>query len=221
MSAKTIKYPTAARRKKKESSARIGFEEKLWKAADKLRGSMDAAEYKHVILGLIFLKYISDSFESRRSYLVRETVNPESEYHVKSEKERQKVIEDRDEYLAENVFWVPPGSRWEVFQKNAKQPSIGKIIDDAMDLIERENMSLKGILPKNYSRPELDKPRLGELIDLIGTIAVGGTRAESQDILGRVYEYFLAKFASAEGKRGGEFYTPSCVVRTLVEMIEP
>ena len=221
MSAKTTKYPTAARRKKKDSSARIGFEEKLWQAADKLRGSMDAAEYKHVILGLIFLKYISDSFESRRSYLVRETANPESEYHVESEKERQKVIEDRDEYLSENVFWVPPGSRWEEIQRQAKQPTIGQIIDSAMDAIERENTSLKGILPKNYARPDLDKTRLGELIDLIGTIAIGGTKSESQDVLGRVYEYFLSKFASAEGKGGGEFYTPSCVVRTLVEIIEP
>lgn len=202
-------------------TANLGFEQKLWLAADKLRGTMDAAEYKHTVLGLIFLKYISDSFESRRQWLVRETADPDSDYFTKNEAQRSKIAEDRDEYLAENVFWVPPKARWIELQNNAKQPTIGKLIDDAMDLIERENPSLKGILPKTYARPDLDKTRLGELIDLIGTIAVGDEKSRSQDVLGRVYEYFLGKFASAEGKGGGEFYTPSCVVRVLVEMIEP
>jgi len=202
-------------------TANLGFEQKLWLAADKLRGTMDAAEYKHTVLGLIFLKYISDSFESRRQWLVRETADPDSDYFTKNEAQRSKIAEDRDEYLAENVFWVPPKARWIELQNNAKQPTIGKLIDDAMDAIERENPSLKGILPKTYARPDLDKTRLGELIDLIGTIAVGDEKSRSQDVLGRVYEYFLGKFASAEGKGGGEFYTPSCVVRVLVEMIEP
>lgn len=206
---------------KNEGAANLGFEQKLWFAADKLRGNMDASEYKHVILGLIFLKYISDSFEGRRLLLAKETADPRSEYYVKTEAQRGKVAEDRDEYTAENVFWVPPKARWVQLQDNAKQPTIGKLIDDAMDAIERGNPSLKGILPKSYARPDLDKTRLGELIDLIGTIAVGDERSRTQDVLGRVYEYFLGKFASAEGKAGGEFYTPSCVVRVLVEMIEP
>ena len=202
-------------------TANIGFEQKLWLAADKLRGTMDASDYKHTVLGLIFLKYISDSFESRRQWLVRESADPKSEYFVKNDAHRSKVAEDRDEYLAENVFWVPPKARWIELQNAAKQPTIGKLIDDAMVAIEKENPTLKGILPKTYSRPDLDKTRLGELIDLIGTITVGDDRSRSQDVLGRVYEYFLGNFASAEGKGGGEFYTPSCVVRVLVEMIEP
>ncbi len=204
------------------STANLGFEQKLWLAADKLRGTMDASEYKHTVLGLIFLKYISDSFSARRDWLAKETKNPDSEYHTANETQRQTVVEDRDEYTAENVFWIPKDARWEEIQKQAKQPTIGKIIDNAMDLIERENASLKGILPKTYARPDLDKTRLGEVIDLIGTISVMGNYGDSaQDVLGRVYEYFLGRFASAEGKGGGEFYTPSCVVRTLVEMIEP
>lgn len=207
--------------KSKNSTANLGFEQKLWLAADKLRGTMDAADYKHTVLGLIFLKYISDSFETHRLWLDRKAADPSSEYYVTSEAQRNAVREDRDEYLSENVFWVPPETRWSSIQNNAKQPTIGKIIDDAMDLIERENPRIKGILPKNYARPDLDKTRLGELIDLMGTISVGTEEAKSQDVLGRVYEYFLAKFASAEGKGGGEFYTPSSVVRVLVEMIEP
>lgn len=204
-----------------KATANLGFEQKLWLAADKLRGNMDAAEYKHVILGLIFLKYISDSFENRREWLVKETTDPKSTYHVKDDKHRQTVLEDRDEYISENVFWVPPSARWKVLKDNAKQPTIGKIIDEAMETIEKENPRLKGILPRNYGRPDLDKTRLGELIDLISTISVGYTQNVAQDVLGRVYEYFLGRFASAEGKSGGEFYTPSCVVRVLVEMIEP
>lgn len=219
MASKKTVYPTG--NGKASGTANLGFEQKLWLAADKLRGNMDASEYKHVILGLIFLKYISDSFESRRLWLVKESAVPKSEYFVKNEAQRAKIAEDRDEYAAENVFWVPPKARWIELQNNAKQPTIGKLIDEAMDLIERENPSLKGILPKNYARPDLDKTRLGELIDLIGTISVGDTASRSQDILGRVYEYCLGRFASAEGKGGGEFYTPSCVVRVLVEMIEP
>ncbi len=202
-------------------TANLGFEAKLWLAADKLRGNMDAAEYKHVILGLIFLKYISDSFETRRDFLLEATGDPKSPYYVKTEKQRGAVVEDKDEYASENVFWVPPSARWSVFQKNARQPTIGKFIDDAMEVIEKANPRLKGILLKNYSRPELDKVRLGELIDLIGTIDIGGGEARGKDLLGRVYEYFLGKFAAAEGKSGGEFYTPNCIVRLLVEMIEP
>jgi type I restriction enzyme M protein len=174
--------------------------------ADKLRGHMDAAEYKHVVLGLIFLKYISDAFQER---------------HQALEKEPHANAEDRDEYTAENVFWVPKAARWPRLQDNAKQSTIGKLIDDAMVLIEKENPSLKGVLPKDYNRPSLDKHRLGELIDLIGTIGLGDAENRSKDILGRVYEYFLSQFASAEGKKGGEFYTPRCVVKLLVEMIEP
>jgi type I restriction enzyme M protein len=224
----------------KDSSANLGFEAKLWLAADKLRNNMDAAEYKHVVLGLIFLKYISDTFEEHHAKLVAgkgdyKGANPE----------------DQDEYKAENIFWVPPAARWSYLQNSAKQPTIGKIVDDAMVAIERDNPRLKGVLPKDYARPGLDKHRLGELIDLIGTIVLirsasgeeiakadlppdaGSGAAEgkletpslpshrSVDLLGRVYEYFLTRFASAEGKNGGQFYTPSCVVRLLVEMLAP
>ena len=186
------------------STANIGFEETLWKAADKLRGSMDAAEYKYVVLGLIFLKYISDKFETKYDELVEEGEGFE---------------EDRDEYTYENIFWVPKGARWDYIRDNAKDPKIGQYIDDAMILIEKENPTLKGVLDKRYARPELDKRRLGELIDLISTIKLHNNG--EKDLLGRVYEYFLGQFASSEGKGGGEFYTPTSVVKTLVEMIEP
>ena len=196
-------------------TANLGFEAKLWLTADKLRNNMDAAEYKHVVLGLIFLKYISDSFEEHRAKLLAgegdyEGANPE----------------DPDEYKAENVFWVPAEARWSQLQANAKQPTIGKFVDDAMVAIERDNPRLKGVLPKDYARPGLDKQRLGELIDVIATIELtaaseGEHTHRSVDLLGRVYEYFLTRFASAEGKNGGQFYTPSCVVRSLVEMLEP
>ncbi|HEY4740422.1 MAG TPA: class I SAM-dependent DNA methyltransferase [Candidatus Acidoferrales bacterium] len=192
--------------KKPSNGANLGFEQQLWQMADKLRGHMDAAEYKHVVLGLIFLKYISDAFQERYEAL---------------KKEPHADPEDRDEYTAENVFWVPKVARWPRLQDNAKQPSIGKLIDDAMVAIEKENPSLKGVLSKDYARPSLDKHRLGELIDLIGKIGLGDKESRSKDILGRVYEYFLGQFASAEGKKGGEFYTPRCVVKLLVEMIEP
>jgi len=199
----------------KSSTANIGFEAKLWSTADKLRNNMDAAEYKHVVLGLIFLKYISDTFEEHRAKLVA----GEGEYSGANP-------EDPDEYKAENVFWVPKEGRWSHLQANAKQPTIGKIVDDAMVAIERDNARLKGILPKDYARPGLDKQRLGELIDVIATIELtaaseGESTHRSVDLLGRVYEYFLTRFASAEGKNGGQFYTPSCVVRCLVEMLEP
>lgn len=195
---------------KPDSSAHLGFEQKLWLAADKLRNNMDAAEYKHVVLGLIFLKYISDSFEEHHALLAA----GKGEYAGANP-------EDPDEYKAENIFWVPPAARWSYLQNSAKQPAIGKIVDDAMVAIERDNPRLKGVLPKDYARPALDKHRLGELIDLIGTIGLGDRENRAKDILGRVYEYFLTQFASAEGKNGGQFYTPSCVVRLLVEMLAP
>jgi len=193
-------------KKSRGNGANLGFEEKLWAAADKLRGHMDAAEYKHVVLGLVFLKYISDAFAERYDEL-------KADKHADPE--------DRDEYTAENVFWVPKVARWPHLQAAAKQPTIGKAIDDAMVAIEKENPSLKGVLPKDYARPSLDKHRLGELIDLIGTIGLGDRASRSKDVLGRVYEYFLGRFASAEGKGGGEFYTAQSVVKLLVEMIEP
>lgn len=199
----------AKKSKKQSTSANIGFEETLWLAADKLRGSMDASEYKHVVLGLIFLKYISDSFEE---VFEKIKADPES-YEGQSE--------DKDAYTAEGVFWVPKEARWDYLKENAKKPSIGTIIDDAMIAIEKENASLKGVLAKNYARPDLDKIRLGELIDLMSSIGLGDKESRSKDILGRVYEYFIGKFASAEGKGGGEFFTPRCVVKLLVEMIEP
>ena len=207
--------------KKNGNGANLGFEEKLWQAADKLRGSLDAAEYKGVVLGLIFLKYISDAFEERRATLDRLCDDPKSDYHVKTARQKAATLEDRDEYLAANVFWVPEEARWSTLQAAAKKPTIGKLIDDAMDAIERENPRLKAVLPKRYARPDLDKTRLGQLIDLIGTITVGDAASRSKDVLGRVYEYFLGKFAAAEGKLGGEFFTPRCVVRLLVEMLEP
>ncbi len=240
------------------STATIGFEAKLWLTADKLRNNMDAAEYKHVVLGLIFLKYISDTFEEHRAKLLAGAKSKTGDYAGADP-------EDPDEYKAENVFWVPADARWSHLQASAKQPTIGKTVDDAMVAIERDNPRLKGVLPKDYARPGLDKQRLGELIDLIATIdliasnqpsplpspsgrgsedglrpnsergAEGGLPStsgrgaggegrpthRSVDLLGRVYEYFLTRFASAEGKNGGQFYTPSCVVRCLVEMLAP
>lgn len=190
------------------NGATLGFEKRMWEAADALRGSMDAAEYKHVVLGIIFLKYISDAFE---------------EQHVKLETERAQGAdpEDRDEYKAVNIFWVPPEARWSRLKDNAIQPTIGELVDDAMEAVERDNPQLKVVLPKDYARPSLDKQRLGQLINLISNIGLGDKESRSKDILGRVYEYFLSQFASAEGKKGGEFYTPRCIVRLLVEMIEP
>ncbi|MBF0290636.1 MAG: SAM-dependent DNA methyltransferase [Nitrospinae bacterium] len=193
---------------KPNNGANLGFEAKMWSAADMLRNNMDAAEYKHVVLGLIFLKFISDAFE---------------EHHAKlfADKHHGADPEDPDEYKAKNVFWVPQEGRWSHLQSKAKQPTIGKLVDDAMTAIERDNISLKGVLPKNYARQDLDKHRLGELIDLVSTIGLGDKESRSKDVLGRVYEYFLSQFASAEGKKGGQFYTPRCVVQVLVEMISP
>ncbi|MYG02791.1 MAG: SAM-dependent DNA methyltransferase, partial [Acidobacteriia bacterium] len=195
------KTPTQA-----PNTATTGYEAQLWEMADALRGSMDAAEYKHVVLGLIFLKYISDAFEEQYQRLQRvDFADPE----------------DPDEYRAESIFWVPPEARWGHLQHQAPQPTIGQLVDDAMSAIERDNPSLRDILPKDYSRPALDKQRLGQLISMISNIQVGDQESRSRDVLGRVYEYFLSRFASAEGKGGGEFYTPNSVVRLLVEMIEP
>jgi len=193
---------------KNSNAATVGYEAKLWQMADALRGSMDAAEYKHVVLGLLFLKYISDAFE---------------EQHARLEAEKKKGAdpEDPDEYRALNIFWVPPEARWSHLKAQAKQSTIGQLVDDAMAGIERDNSTLKGVLPKDYARPALDKQRLGQLIDLISNIRVGDAESRSKDVLGRVYEYFLSQFASAEGKKGGEFYTPRCVVKLLVEMLEP
>ncbi|MFH1467833.1 MAG: class I SAM-dependent DNA methyltransferase [Pseudomonadota bacterium] len=190
-----------------DKTASLGFEDKLWAAADVLRNNMDPAEYKHVVLGLIFLKYISDAFEERRQALVVEG-DPDA-------------LDDRDEYTAENVFWVPEVARWSLLRGQAKLPTIGKALDDAMDAIEVDNPVLKGALPKVYALPALDKHKLGELIDLISGIGLGTRAHREKDTLGRVYEYFLARFASAEGRGGGEFYTPTSVVRVLVELLEP
>ncbi|PWH12850.1 MAG: N-6 DNA methylase [Anaerolineae bacterium] len=189
-----------------EVTGNLGFEAKLWQAADALRSNMDAAEYKHVVLGLIFLKYISDVFD---------------EHYTKLKSEPYADPEDPDEYRAENIFWVPPEARWTYLQSRAKEPQIGQILDSAMDAIERDNPSLKQVLPKVYASPNLDRNSLGKLIDLIGSINLGNQANRARDVLGRVYEYFLSQFASAEGKKGGQFYTPTCVVRLLVEMLAP
>ncbi len=188
------------------NGANLGFEAQLWATADKLRGNMEPSDYKHVALGLIFLKYISDAFEAKREELLGEELAD---------------AEDPEEYLAENVFWVPKEARWSHLQARARQPTIGKDIDGAMQAIEASNASLKGVLPKDYARPALNKVMLGELIDLVSGIGMAEEANRSRDILGRVYEYFLGGFAGAEGKRGGEFYTPRSVVRLLVEMLEP
>ena len=186
----------------------VGFEAKLWSAADALRSNMDAAEYKHVVLGLIFLKYISDAFE---------------EQYARLEAQRAEGAdpEDRDEYVGLNIFWVPPEARWAQLKASARQPTIGQLVDDAMLAIERENPPLKGVLPKDYARVGLDKQRLGQLIDLFSNIGLGDAENRAKDLLGRVYEYFLAQFAGAEGKQSGQFYTPRHVVRVLVEMLAP
>jgi type I restriction enzyme M protein len=190
------------------SAATVGYEAQLWQMADALRGSMDAAEYKHVVLGLIFLKYISDAFEEQHAKLV-------------ADKKSGADPEDPDEYRALSIFWVPPEARWPHLKAQARQATVGQLVDDAMAGIERDNPALKGVLPKDYARPALDKQRLGQLIDLISNIKVGDEASRAKDVLGRVYEYFLSQFASAEGKKGGEFYTPRCVVKLLVEMLEP
>ncbi|MDN5371874.1 MAG: type restriction enzyme protein [Carnobacterium sp.] len=187
------------------NSADLGFEKEIFKAADKLRGNIDASEYKNIVLGLIFLKYISDSFEERYQELLEEGDSFE---------------EDRDEYLAENIFFVPEKARWDYIAKHATEPEIGQVIDQAMISIEEDNDRLRGILPKNYARPELDKRRLGEVVDLFNNLKLK-EHGDSKDILGRTYEYAIAQFASLEGKNAGEFYTPSSIVKTLVGILEP
>lgn len=196
----------AAKADSKNSGANLGYEAKLFAAADKMRSGVSPSEYKHIALGLIFLKYISDAFEAKHAELM---------------KEGESFAEDKDEYLAENIFWVPKEARWSYLQANAKQPTIGKMIDQAMLTLESDNPTLKGVLPKEYSHPSLSKTMLGELIDLFGTIEIGGSAAKAHDVFGRIYEYFLSNFAGAEGKRGGEFYTPRSVVNLLVQMLEP
>ena len=188
-------------------SKELNIEDKLWSAADELRGSMDASEYRNVVLGLIFLKYVSDAFEEKHQEILS------SEYPDDAE--------DPDMYLADNIFWVPSEARWEKIQSAAKTPQIGEVIDKAMESIEKVNDSIKNVLSKNYESPDLDKTRLGAVVDLISEINVGTKESKDKDVLGRVYEYFLREFASNEGKHGGEFYTPRSIVRTLVEMIEP
>jgi type I restriction enzyme M protein len=200
--------------KKREAGTKVSaqrpldYEAKLWQMADALRNNMDAAEYKHVVLGLIFLKYISDAFEAKHTELT-------------AQKARGADPEDKDEYRAASIFWVPKEARWSQLKANAPQPTIGKLVDDAMAAIERDNPTLKGVLPKEYARPGLDKQRLGQLINMVSDIGLGSPAERAKDILGRVYEYFLAQFASAEGRKGGQFYTPSHVVRVLVEMLAP
>lgn len=190
---------------KKASTKALGFEEQIWDAACKLRGNIDASEYKNVVLGLIFLKYISDNFEAKHAELVAEGEGFE---------------EDRDEYTSENIFWVPKEARWENVAAAAHTPEVGKVIDESMRLIEQENKKLKGVLPKNFARPELDKRRLGEVVDLFTNVKMA-ENGDAHDLLGRTYEYCLAQFASQEGKNAGEFYTPKCVVKTLVNVLEP
>ena len=200
--------PTAQRKTQaKGNGGGERFEAEYWRMAAALRGSMDAAEYKHVVLGLIFLKYISDAFEERHAQVLAEW--------------GKDAAEDRDEYIAENIFWVPPEARWPKLQAQAPQPTIGRAVDDAMIAIERDNPALKDVLPKDYARPALDKTRLGRVVNMVSNIDVGGADARATDVLGRVYEYFLAQFALAEGRKGGEFYTPRTVVRLLVKMLEP
>ncbi len=193
---------------KNDTTANLGFEAKLWAAADALRNNMDAAEYKHVVLGLIFLKYISDAFEGKHAEL-------------SAQKAEGADPEDRDEYRAASIFWVPKEARWSHLKGSAPQPTIGTLVDDAMAAIERDNPTLKGVLPKDYARPGLDKQRLGQIINLVSDIALGSAAERAKDTLGRVYEYFLSRFASAEGKSGGQFYTPTHVVRVLVAMLAP
>src|SRR3989475_10396419 len=197
-----------AKAAKTANGASVGYEAELWQMADALRGGMDAAEYKHVVLGLLFLKYISDAFEEQHAKLL-------------AEKKHGADAEDPDEYRAHNIFWVPPEARWFHLKAQAKQSTIGQLVDDAMAGMERDNPSLKGVLPKDYARPALDKARLGQLIDLVSNIKVGDEESRSKDVLGRVYEYFLSQFPRADGKKGGEFYTPRSVVKLLVEMLEP
>ena len=206
--AKETRRKSRTKTKSGDGNEPTDFRSELWAMADALRGSMDAAEYKHVVLGLIFLKYISDAFEEAHARLVEEVAEGADP-------------EDPDEYRAQNIFWVPREARWPELQSQARQPTIGRVVDDAMTAIERENPALKDVLPKDYARPNLDKTRLGQVVDMVSNIQVGGAEARAIDVLGSVYEYFLEQFAIAEGRKGGEFYTPRSVVRLLVEMLQP
>ena len=206
---------------KQGSISSKSLEATLWDAADELRGKMDSAVYKHVVLGLIFLKYVSDTFMVRHDQLRRLVDDPTSEYFMPSEAAKQSVLEDRDEYTAEGVFWIPQGHRWEDLRKAAKQPVIGKLVDAAMEAIERDNPSLRGVLPKNYTQRELSAEAIGGLIDTFSRQDLASEEFKDLDVLGRVYEYFLGQFASKEGKKAGEFYTPRSVVQLLVEMLQP
>lgn len=204
-----------------KAQAAQGLEASLWEAADRLRSNMDAAEYKHVVLGLIFLKYVSDVFAQRQAQLAALVQDPESDYFMPTEAARQAILESRDEYTSEGVFWVPEGNRWEDLRKAAKQPDIGSRIDAAMDSVEKENPTLKGVLPKSYARRELTPATLGGLIDTFSREDLTTAEHENLDVLGRVFEYMVSQFASAEGKLGGEFYTPRSVVKLMVDMLEP
>ena len=192
----------------------------LWATADSLRSNMDAAEYKHLVLGLVFLKYISDAFDERQRDLKSAASDPNHELYLPVSSDRDLLCEDRDSYTMEHVFWVPATARWETIRNQAKQPSIGKYIDDALIAIEQENPALKGVLDKRFAKTQLAPGKLGELIDLISSIGLGA-KDKAKDTLGEVYEYFLGQFANAEGKRGGQFYTPASVVRVLVEVLSP
>jgi type I restriction enzyme M protein len=199
----------------------IEIKKTLWATADKLRSNMDAAEYKHIVLGLIFLKYVSDSFAEHRANLERRFADPNDDYFIDNEEFRQSDLEERDYYTEANVFWVPATARWEKIREQAKQPTIGKIIDEALVEIESENPRLKGILDKRFARTQLEPGKLGELVDEISKIGFGGNESRAKDLLGEVYEYFLGQFANAEGKKGGQFYTPASVVKVLVDVLAP
>jgi type I restriction enzyme M protein len=212
--------PSAPRRKR-QSAEPQGLEASLWEAANQLRSNMDAAEYKHVVLGLIFLKYVSDVFSRRREQLITLVNDPESDYFMPNDAARESILESRDEYTSEGVFWVPEGHRWEDLRKAAKQADIGSRIDAAMDAIEKDNDTLKGVLPKAYARRELTPATLGGLIDTFSREDLAAEEHDGLDVLGRVFEYMIAQFASAEGKLGGEFFTPRSIVQLMVEMLEP
>ncbi|WP_370256876.1 type I restriction-modification system subunit M [Cryobacterium sp. Hh38] len=206
---------------KTNKTAAASLEDTLWEAANQLRSNMDAAEYKHVVLGLIFLKYVSDVFEKRHSQLKRLAADDSSDYFMPTDDAREQLLEDRDEYAGEGIFWIPEGNRWNDLRKAAKQTDVGGRIDAAMESIEKENPTLKGVLPKNFARRELTPQMLGGLIDLFSNENLAAEEHESLDVLGRVFEYMLSKFANAEGKLGGEFFTPRSVVKLMVDMLEP
>lgn len=196
------------------------LKKRLWETADKLRAQMDAAEYKHIVLGLIFLKYVSDSFEVRRKEIAAEVVDPDSDSYLGEDADVAEALEERDYYTMKEVFWVPLTARWEAIRDQAKQPRIGEILDQALVEIESENPTLKGVLDKRFARTQLPPEKLGALIDLISQMGFGEQDGE-KDLLGDVYQYFLGQFAGAEGKKGGQFYTPRSVVRMLVEVLAP